>query len=249
MGVLGRPLARTDDVFVGRAAELALLADELERARAGEPRVVWVEGEAGVGKTTLIDRATAAARGIVALRADGDQAETHLPFGVLDQLLAGVVGARCPGPGDDPASVGAELLGVLGTLQADGVVVLVVDDAPWADAASTRALVFAVRRLRHDRVLVLLGARPDADGREPWERLIATGSAVRRLDLGGLAPGELSGLAAALGRPVGSAGAAQRLWEHTRGTRSTHAPWWRSSLPRCSPRPPGRCRRRGRSPR
>jgi hypothetical protein len=50
-----------------------------------------------------------------------------------------------------------------------------------------------------------------------WERLPATSRAVRRVRLEGLDPAELSELAAALGRPLGSTGAADRLWRHTRG--------------------------------
>lgn len=40
------------DAFIGRTAELAVLDDELEQARAGRPRVVWVSGPAGIGKTS-----------------------------------------------------------------------------------------------------------------------------------------------------------------------------------------------------
>src|SRR6185312_4761149 len=82
------------------------------------------------------------------------------------------------------------------------------------------------RRLRHDRVLVLAGVRvagtgPDTGEPGPadawWERLPAAGRAIRRVRLEGLEPAELSELAAAVGRPLGSTGAAERLWRHTRG--------------------------------
>ena len=122
--------------------------------------------------------------------------------------------------------MGADLLGALGAVPGEDPVLLVLDDLQWADPASVRVLVFALRRLRHDRVLVLAGVRVAGTGpgaQEPapadawWERLPAAGRAIRRVRLEGLEPAELSELAAAVGRPLGSTGAAERLWRHTRG--------------------------------
>lgn len=64
-----------------------------------------------------------------------------------------------PAEGADPLTVGAPLLDVLGMRQQAGVVGIVLDDAHWADAASLQALVFVLRRLQPDRVLVGLGGR------------------------------------------------------------------------------------------
>ncbi|WP_345424431.1 ATP-binding protein, partial [Actinomycetospora chlora] len=215
-------------VFVGRRGPLAVVDAAWEDARAGRPGVVWVEGEAGAGKTAFLTRATADRTAACVLTATGDAAESGLAHGVLDQLVAGLpadVVDRFPllrpdrAPRADPLAVGADLLGALGALPGEEPVLVVLDDLQWADQPSVRALVFALRRLRHDRVLVLAGVRHPGEetGEAWWERLPASGEAVRRLRLEGLDPGEISELAAGLGRPLGSTGAAERLWRHTHG--------------------------------
>ncbi|PVZ07890.1 ATP-binding protein [Actinomycetospora cinnamomea] len=227
-----RPRAVAAPVFVGRRDALAVVDEAWEAARAGEPRIVWVEGEAGTGKTAFLTRATAGRRAPALLAATGDAAETGLGHGLLDQLVAGLPPALVDrfallrpdrDPRADPLAVGADLLGALGALPngepAEDPVLVVLDDVQWADPASVRVLVFALRRLHHDRVLVLAGFRPPdhPTGDAWWERLPPTSRAVHRVRLEGLDPGELSELAAALGRPLGATGAADRLWRHTRG--------------------------------
>jgi DNA-binding CsgD family transcriptional regulator len=227
--------AASAPVFVGRRGPLALVDEAWDDARAGRPGVVWVEGEAGAGKSAVLARAVAGRRASAVLTATGDAAETGLAHGLLDQLLADLPPAlldRFPllrpdrDPRADPLAVGADLLGALGAVPGEDPVLLVLDDLQWADPASVRVLVFTLRRLRHDRVLVLAGVRvagSGPDAREPapsdawWERLPAAGRAIRRVRLEGLEPAELSELAAAVGRPLGSTGAAERLWRHTRG--------------------------------
>ena len=227
--------AASAPVFVGRRGPLALIDEAWDDARAGRPGVVWVEGEAGAGKSAVLARAVAGRRASAVLTATGDAAETGLAHGLLDQLLADLPPAlldRFPllrpdrDPRADPLAVGADLLGALGAVPGEDPVLLVLDDLQWADPASVRVLVFALRRLRHDRVLVLAGVRVAGTGpgaQEPapadawWERLPAAGRAIRRVRLEGLEPTELSELAAAVGRPLGSTGAAERLWRHTRG--------------------------------
>ena len=100
-----------------------------------------------------------------------------------------------------------------------GVLVLVLDDMQWADIPSARALLFTVRRLRHDRVLVVLTARPAALQRlgDSWQRLLLDRSRVHRLQLDGLRPSEIQELAVNLGLDPLSAGAAERLMHHTGG--------------------------------
>src|SRR5215468_10345059 len=77
------------DVFVGRKAELARLADVLARVRHGEPWLVTIEGESGVGKTALARRCLAAAPGQTAWWARADPGEADLEYGVIGQLLRG----------------------------------------------------------------------------------------------------------------------------------------------------------------
>ena len=212
------------DTFVGRRAELDAFAEAWDRARGGAPGLVWVEGEAGSGKSALIAQCAARRDGGVTLYASGDESESALTYGLLDQLASGVPDAvteQFPlvapdrDPRADPLAVGADLLGALGALPVDEPVLVVVDDVQWADPPSVRALLFVLRRLRHDRVVVLVGARTPGAERgtsEPdarWERMLGPGRGARRLRLGGLGPAELSELAAALGYPLGSIGAAE----------------------------------------
>ena len=76
--------------FVGRRAELGVLRACLDDARGGRPRMVLIEGPAGIGKTALLDRlATDCARdpAVVVLRASGDENEELLAYGLLRQLV------------------------------------------------------------------------------------------------------------------------------------------------------------------
>src|SRR5262249_50548863 len=158
-----------------RVRELASLADELRRARSGEPRVVLVEGEAGIGKSSLLGQFAASIGRAQVLRAGGDEAEQLLPYGVLGQLL-GELGPTGAGP-SGPLDAGAALVRMLGAAQAadEHPIVVLIEDLHWADQESSDAILFAVRRLRADRVLVVLSTRPGHLGRlgEGWPRFVA----------------------------------------------------------------------------
>jgi DNA-binding CsgD family transcriptional regulator len=215
-----------DQPFVGRQAELAVLWARIEAARGGTSQLVLLTGAAGVGKTALLDAFLASTDQRV-VRASGDDLEASLAYGVIEQL-ASDLGERLAqrltilgtddGADTHPVQVGAGLVDLLGCLQADGPVILVVDDASWADRESLQALAFALRRLRGDRVLMLLVVRDDLVERLPasLHRLLA-GPAGARLRLGGLDVAELRALSRALGAGSLSERAAGRLREHTGG--------------------------------
>jgi DNA-binding CsgD family transcriptional regulator/tetratricopeptide (TPR) repeat protein len=215
----------TGDDFVGRGAELAMLDLALREARAGQPTIVAVEGEPGIGKTRLLHRFAAEVPDLEVLWASGDEAEMSLDYGVAEQLWAAVpAGLKVDGPPLTPGAaaagdfaVGAALLDALGTLQQRGTVAIVVDDLQWADPPSARALLFALRRLRQDNILVLLASRPHSLARlgDSWSRLLA--ERARRIRLHGLTPPDLQPLARALlGLDLAPA-ARERLCEHTGG--------------------------------
>ena len=115
-------------VFVGRGPELAALGAALAAARAGEPQVVMVQGEAGIGKSSLILEFLGGQRGLPVIAASGETAEAVLPYGVVQQLAAeaaavspGVLAglellSRGPGPGADPLAVGVELRALISSL-------------------------------------------------------------------------------------------------------------------------------------
>src|SRR5580704_6360722 len=200
--------------FVGRQGELRILGERLAAAELGRPQVVYVEGEAGAGKSTLLSRFLSSLPDAVVLQVGGDEAETLLSYGVIDQLRAGVLTE----PGTDPMAVGARLLDLFDRLQSGGqVVVLAVDDLQWADRPSSRALLFALRRLRADKVLTLVSARVGEVVDPGWARFMGGDARVTRVRLGGLSPEDLIELAAALGLGVLSLRGASRLAAHTEG--------------------------------
>ena len=214
-----------EDVFVGREAELARLADVMARARQGQPWQVTIEGESGIGKTALARRSLACS-GLAALWARADPSEADLEYGIIEQLLRGVdrrLLARYPLLASDvvrssPFAVGAQLLGVVGDQQADGPVALVIDDVQWADRRSVEALSFMFRRLSVDTVVVILIVRGDRDQLdEPTRRMLVSVAQRRRILLSGLSVDDVAPLAAALGAgPLGSH-AVQRLYDRTGG--------------------------------
>ena len=182
------------DVFVGRAAQLAQVSEVVSRVAAGQPRLVTIEGDPGVGKTALARRCLTGESGLRVLSVRAGQAETDLDFGLVDQLLRAAGGAARPElPADEADSaassfaVGAHLLEVLGEQQARAaVVVLLVDDLQWADRRSVEALTFMLRRLSVDPVVAVVVYRGPRDrldetaqrtdaGRERPDRLPAAG--------------------------------------------------------------------------
>ncbi|WP_157518482.1 helix-turn-helix transcriptional regulator [Herbidospora mongoliensis] len=181
-------------MFVGRRAELALL-DTVSR----RPGLAAVQGPAGIGKSSLVRRFLAAHPGLEVRWASGAAAETSLRYGVLAQLLAGE-----PPAGAGPLTAGACLVAELG---GRGDVVVVVDDAHWADPASLAALAFALRRAKASGVVV---APEPGDLPEGLGRLLAEDDAVQ-VRLGGLSTANVRELTGLPG-PV-----ADRLRAHTLG--------------------------------
>ncbi|GLW52323.1 ATP-binding protein [Kitasatospora phosalacinea] len=169
-------------MLYGRGTERAALDRLLADADAGRAGALLLRGEPGIGKSALLDAAADAATGWRVLRAAGVESEARLPYAVLSQLLAPVLGelVGLPGPqraalertlglADGPAGdrllVGLAVLTLLGDLAEQGPVLAAVDDLQWADPESAAALRLAVRRLGAERVAVLLATRED--GPEP----------------------------------------------------------------------------------
>jgi DNA-binding CsgD family transcriptional regulator len=230
------PAGPAGPVFVGRARELDRLAGLLADAAAGAPRVVIVEAEAGLGKSSLITEFLARHPDLPALAASGEAAEQDLPWGMVrqlarragDGLLAGFPllaggSSSFPAAGADPLAVGEELLGLFAAGSAGGGLVVVVEDLQWADQPSARALLFACRRLACEKVLVIGSGRPQHLARlgEGWSRFLTGDPRCGRLLLPRLSAAELAELAIALGRGLPGAGLSgrglQRIADHSRG--------------------------------
>src|SRR6185312_2772168 len=161
----------------GRSAETARIDKMLAAARDGRSGALVIRGEAGVGKTALLDYASAAA-GMRVLRGTGIESEAELPFAALQLLLRPGLGrldvlpppqARAlrgafglaGTPGADRFLIGLAALSLLSELAGDAVLLCVVDDAHWLDRASADALQFAARRLGSEGVVLLASARED----------------------------------------------------------------------------------------
>jgi predicted ATPase len=123
---------------VGREEPLLGLANALAAARSGHPNVVLVEGPVGSGKTALVRRFADEHDDLALLWASGDASEQSVPLALVDQLLRRATAGESPAlvATADPAkstAVALTLLEVLGELQERSPVLLVIDDAQWAD--------------------------------------------------------------------------------------------------------------------
>ncbi|WP_327356825.1 helix-turn-helix transcriptional regulator [Streptomyces sp. NBC_01304] len=200
-----------DALFVGREDSLARMNAAWDRAKGGQPQRVLVEGPPGIGKSALVRQFLRHTPKL--LQAEGEETESGLAFGVLEQL--------CPRGGGwpDPPAAGAALIEVLDEAQGgETPVALVVDDAQWADHPSLQALTFALRRLRADKVLTIVVVRDAADVRLPEGlRRMFTADPAIRVRLEGLDAAELRLLSGELGTGKLTTRAATRLRGHTSG--------------------------------
>src|SRR5262245_13892363 len=166
--------------LVGRSGPLSHLVRLLDDARVGTSGTIVLSGEAGIGKSALLDAfaALGVAQGFQVLRMHGIESEVNVPFAGLLTLLRPVVdlidelpsrqhdaiaSALALSPGGDGAThlVGAATLSLLSRRAADHPVAVVVDDVHLADSATRAALLFAVRRLQADRVATALALRTE----------------------------------------------------------------------------------------
>ena len=226
-------MAASDGPFVGRQSELEFLSEVLASARGSGARILAIEGEPGIGKTAFVRHFLARADDVVKLEVSADETETSLELGVISQIVVGASAAGStaaesaasllPAPGErgraSAFAVGAQLLSALDSLESLATVLLAIDDAHWMDVWSAAALLFALRRLHADRVLVLLVSRPGGLERfgASWDRLLNDPERAARLVLGGLTAEEVRLVASSLGFGWLSRGASERLRAHTGG--------------------------------
>ena len=171
--------------MLGRESECARIEQLLERGLLGPVGIV-VEGPPGIGKTTVWRYAVAAARraGFCVLEAAPGEADAALGFAGLGDLFDGLGPEALEGlPDPQRRALGAALfvsdasdaptevealpravLGVLRRLAVETTVVIAIDDEQWLDRASGRVLAFALRRIRDERICLLLSRRPDSEG-------------------------------------------------------------------------------------
>lgn len=211
---------------VGRVGELAVLADLLSRVGLGRPAVAVIRGDAGCGKTHLLNAVAQMARadGWKCLTMQGVESEAVLsgagllsvltPLrsglgsvpGVQAEALSAALGWGPPVGAGSRFLVGGATLSLLAAESARTPLLIAVDDVQWVDTESADAVVFAARRLGHDRVAVLLTHRDGTPLPVPLDD-------VEVITLGGLAAEEAK---AFLG-PGFAADVVTRLVSETRG--------------------------------
>jgi DNA-binding CsgD family transcriptional regulator len=165
--------------MIGRASERAVLALLLDGARTGMSGALVLAGEAGVGKTTLLDHAQVQASDFRVLRVAGFESERDLAFAALHRLILPVLDRRMmlpvrqrlaiesafgllDAPPADRFLVGLATLSMLADAAVAGPLLCIIDDASWLDDESIAALAFAARRLHADRLAMLFAVRnPD----------------------------------------------------------------------------------------
>lgn len=155
----------------------------VSRARAGRSGVLVVRGEAGIGKTALLEhgREAADASGFRVDSSIGVAAEAQFAFAGLHQLCEplldradalpdpqrsalGVAFGRQGGAAPDRFLVGLATLNLLAEVAEEAPLLCLVDDAQWLDEASAQVLAFVARRLAAERIALVLAARDQPEG-------------------------------------------------------------------------------------
>src|SRR3954449_3613469 len=165
--------------LLGRRSECESLDRLLGSVRSGHSRVLVLRGEAGIGKTALLEYVVERAAGCRIARASGVESEMELPFAGLHQLCAPMLDGLdgLPGPQQDalrvafglqegatpdPFFVALAVLSLLAEAAEARPLVCVIDDAQWLDRGSAQALAFVARRLLAERIAMVFAVRePD----------------------------------------------------------------------------------------
>src|SRR5216683_390254 len=167
----------------GRDEQLSALDELLSAIGAGESRALVLRGEAGVGKTALLEYLAERASGCGIARAVGVESEMELAFAGLQRLCAPMLDRleRLPGPqrdalgtafglnaGPAPDSflVGLAVLNMLAEVAEEQPLVCLIDDAQWLDRASVQVLAFVARRLLAESVAMVFATRTQGEERD-----------------------------------------------------------------------------------
>jgi DNA-binding CsgD family transcriptional regulator len=163
-------------VLQGRRTECAALDRLLEAARGGHSGVLVVRGEAGVGKSALLEYALSAGSEFRVTQAAGVESEMELPFAGLHQLCATLLDRldRLPPPQRDALGtafgltsgtrpdrflVGLAFLSLLSDAADQEPLLCLIDDAQWLDQSSAQVLAFVARRLKAESIALVFAER------------------------------------------------------------------------------------------
>ncbi|MGR6919919.1 helix-turn-helix transcriptional regulator [[Actinomadura] parvosata] len=194
---------RRGNVLLGRQAECDALDRLLSAVRVGESRSLLVYGEAGMGKSALLEYVRDSVSGARIATAAGTVAERELAFGGLHQLCApfldhlprlpepqrdalGTAFGLSAGAAPDRFLVGLAVLGLFADVAEKEPLVCLVDDAQWLDQVSMQTLAFVARRLPAEPVGLILAMR------EPCLQSDVVG--LPQLEVGGLSDSDARAL-------------------------------------------------------
>jgi AAA ATPase domain len=215
----------------GQRTECQQLDQLVEAVRHGESQALVIRGEAGIGKSALLEYLIRRASRCRVVRVAGVQAEAELAFAGLHQLCVPLLDRldRIPAPQRDALGItfgvqagaapdrfllGLAVLSLLAETAADRPLVCVIDDAQWLDPTSAHVLAFVARRLVAESVALVFGLRDPAD-----EQSFA---GLPQLVLGGLAPEDARGLLATVIPGPLDERVRDRIVAETRGNRSRY---------------------------
>ena len=214
-------------MLVGRERECARIDGLLAEARAGKSAALVIAGEAGIGKSAILEHAIARASGMTVLRARGVESESEIAFSALWDVVRPVVGrldaipepqaaalagalALGPPVGGDRFTICAATLSLLAAVADESPLLVAVDDAQWLDAPSAEALLFAARRLEEEGIVLLFAVREGSASR--FER-----AGLAELSLGPLDRKAAEALLAARAPAPVAPAVAERLYVVTGG--------------------------------
>lgn len=214
-------------MLVGREREQQQLAQVLAAARLGQSGLLVLRGEAGIGKTALLDDTATHAHDMSVARISGSEAESTLGFSGLHQLLQPALHLidDIPAPQSDALAValtlrdgtpperfavGAATLSLLSRFAQESPLLAVIDDAHLLDPPSAETLLFVARRLVADPVALLIAIRPD-------EGSVFEDADLPTAQLGGLDLGSATALISTAGSAPAPAELAAKLHSETSG--------------------------------
>ena len=163
-------------MLLGRDQERAALDGLIEAAGNGLSGVLVLHGEAGMGKTALLEYSIESASGLLVTRITGLEAERELSFAALHRLLQPSLDRMnsLPQPQRDglnsalglashavadPFLIGLATLTLLADRATERGLLCIIDDSQWIDRESLQAIAFAARRLQADGIVILFGIR------------------------------------------------------------------------------------------
>lgn len=219
-------MTTTRDSFVGRAEQRRSIADHFAGAAAGAgARVAYVDGPAGIGKTSLTEQVArdwSDSGGVVRWSRCWNGPGTP-PLWPWTQIVGDERNLHEGAPVSADARSGElarfeQFTAVVGHLNdhgRDGALLVVIDDVHWADAATVELLDFVMRDPRASEVRILVTSRtPEASLVDHQRALVDIATQAHRVTLGGLAVDEVAELASRFGTTRDDA---QRVFERTDG--------------------------------